>query len=73
METARLLRRQRSPTIKRETASESLSFPCQTGNPAADILLGEKLRLAKEIAVEVSLRLPSPCPAPAELTILICA
>ena len=46
---------------KLETISESLSFPCQTGNPVVDILLGEKLGLAKEIAAEVSLVLPKPC------------
>ena len=46
---------------KLETVSESLSFPYQTGNPIVDILLGEKLRLAKEIETEVSLILPKPC------------
>ena len=46
---------------KLETISESLSFPYQTGNPVVDILLGEKLGLAKEIAAEVSLVLPKPC------------
>ena len=46
---------------KLETVSESLSFPHQTGNPVVDILLGEKLGLAKEIAAEVSLVLPKPC------------
>ena len=44
-----------------ETVSESLSFPYQTGNPVVDILLGEKLGLAREIAAEVSLVLPKPC------------
>ncbi len=40
--------------------SDSLSFPCHTGNPVVDILLGEKLGLAKSggIAVQVSLDLP---------------
>lgn len=46
---------------KLEAVSESLSFPYQTGNPVADILLGEKLGLAKEIVAEVSLILPVPC------------
>ncbi len=46
---------------KLETVSEALSFPYQTGNPVVDILLGEKLGLAKEIATEVSLILPKPC------------
>ena len=46
---------------KLEAVSESLSFPYQTGNPVVDILLGEKLGLAKEIESEVSLILPRPC------------
>lgn len=46
---------------KLENVSESLSFPYQTGNPVVDILLGEKLGLAKEITAEVSLLLPKPC------------
>lgn len=46
---------------KLETVSEALSFPYQTGNPVVDILLGEKLGLAKEIGSEVSLVLPNPC------------
>ena len=46
-----------------ETASDSLSFPYQTGNPVVDILLGEKLSLAKSdgISAHVSLILPRPC------------
>lgn len=46
---------------KLEAVSQSLSFPYQTGNPVVDILLGEKLGLAKDITAEVSLLLPSPC------------
>ncbi|MCI9162479.1 MAG: GHKL domain-containing protein [Lachnospiraceae bacterium] len=48
---------------KLEKASASLSVPCQTGNPVVDILLGEKLGLAKSegITTEVSLCLPQPC------------
>lgn len=46
---------------KLEAASQALSFPWQTGNPVVDILLGEKLGLAKGIAAEVSLVLPRPC------------
>ncbi len=48
---------------KLKTVSDALSFPHQTGNPVVDILLGEKLGLAKAngIAAEVSLRLPKPC------------
>lgn len=46
---------------KLDAVSEALSFPYQTGNPVVDILLGEKLGLAKEITAEVSLVLPKPC------------
>lgn len=46
---------------KLKTASASLSFPYQTGNPVVDILVSEKLGLAKEIKAEVSLLLPRPC------------
>ncbi len=46
---------------KLKTASASLSFPYQTGNPVVDILVSEKLGLAKEITAEVSLLLPRPC------------
>lgn len=40
--------------------STSLSFPCHTGDPVADILLSEKLGIAKAkgIAAELSLTLP---------------
>ncbi len=50
---------------KMETVSSALSFPHRTGNPVVDILLGEKLGLAKAngIAAEVSLLLPKPCGA----------
>lgn len=44
-----------------KTASAALSFPYQTGNPVVDILLSEKLGLAKELTAEVSLLLPRPC------------
>ena len=48
---------------KLKTVSATLSFPCQTGNPVVDILLREKIKMAKAdgIAVEVSLLLPNPC------------
>ena len=46
---------------KLKMASTSLSFPYQTGNPIVDILLSEKLGLAKEITAEVTLLLPRPC------------
>ncbi len=45
---------------KLSAVSESLSFPCRTGNAVVDILLGEKLGLLKDITAEVSLLLPSP-------------
>lgn len=45
---------------KLAAASASLSFPCHTGDPVADILLSEKLGIAKAkgIAAELSLTLP---------------
>ena len=46
---------------KLEAASEALSLPCRTGCPVVDILLEEKLGLAKDIAAEVSLTLPRSC------------
>ncbi|MCI8359784.1 MAG: GHKL domain-containing protein [Clostridiales bacterium] len=48
---------------KLETASAALSLPYQTGNPVADVLLGEKLGLAKAhgITAEVSVVLPKSC------------
>ncbi|MDE6601930.1 MAG: GHKL domain-containing protein [Lachnospiraceae bacterium] len=44
--------------------SEGLSFPCSTGNPVADILLGNKLGIAESMGIDVdcSLHLPYPCP-----------
>lgn len=48
---------------KLEAASRALSFPCRTGNAVVDVLLGEKLGLARAAGVEaeVSLVLPRPC------------
>lgn len=48
---------------KLDVASEMLSFPYRTGNSVVDILLGEKLAVAKMsgVTVEVALILPSPC------------
>lgn len=45
---------------KLEAVSASLSFPYHTGNPTVDILLGEKLELAKTrgISTDLSLHLP---------------
>lgn len=44
--------------------TEELSFPCSTGNPVADILVGNKLGIVKSMGIDVecSLRLPYPCP-----------
>lgn len=44
--------------------AEGLSFPCSTGNPVADILIENKLGIAKAMGIDVecSLLLPYPCP-----------
>lgn len=57
------LREGRAYLQKLETACSRLSFPCQTGSPVVDILLSEKLSLAKTggIETDVSLLLPNPC------------
>ncbi len=46
-----------------EDITEELSFPCATNNPVADILVGNKLGIAKSMDIDVccSLRLPYPC------------
>lgn len=46
-----------------ETLTNELSFPCCTGNQILDILLGNKLGLAKAqgISILCSLELPHPC------------
>ena len=43
--------------------TEELSFPCSTNNPVADILIGNKLGIAKNMGIDAScsLRLPFPC------------
>lgn len=43
--------------------TEELSFPCSTNNPVADILIGNKLGLAKSMGIDVccTLHLPYPC------------
>lgn len=48
---------------KLDLTSAALSFPCPTGNPVVDILLSEKLELAKAsgIVTETCLILPDPC------------
>lgn len=46
-----------------EDLAEELSFPCSTNNPVADILIGNKLGMAKSMGIDVScsLLLPYPC------------
>lgn len=46
-----------------EGMAEEMSFPCSTNNPVTDILLGNKLGLAKSRGIDVSctLVLPYPC------------
>lgn len=48
---------------KLEAVTGELSFPFHTGNPVVDVLLGDKLELAKAngIKSEVSIALPQPC------------
>lgn len=48
---------------KLDTVAGKLSFPVCTGNPVVDILLGDKLDLAKSMGarVELALELPNPC------------
>ena len=43
--------------------AEKMSFPCSTNNPVVDILVGNKLGLAKSMGIRVdcSLLLPYPC------------
>lgn len=47
-----------------EAAAEEMSFSWNTGNPVVDILVGEKLGIAKSNGIDVhcSLALPYPCP-----------
>ncbi len=46
-----------------EDITEELSFPCTTNNPVVDILVGNKLGIAKSMGIDVCclLRLPSSC------------
>lgn len=46
-----------------EEITETLSFPCNTNNPIVDILIGNKLGMAKNMNIDVScsLVLPYPC------------
>lgn len=45
---------------KLEAVSLGLSFPVQTGNPVMDVLLGDKLELARACGVDVSISLVLP-------------
>lgn len=49
-----------------EMLTNQLSFPCCTGNPVLDILIGNKLGIAKNYGIAVScfLKLPCPCLIP---------
>lgn len=46
-----------------EERTGELSFPCSTGNPVVDILIGHKLGIARNSAIDVhcALTLPYPC------------
>lgn len=46
-----------------EDIAEELLFPCRTNNPVVDILVGNKLGIAKGVGIDAdcSLRLPYPC------------
>lgn len=46
-----------------EDMAEKLSFPCSTNNPVVDILMGNKLGIAKSMEIDVCclLTLPYPC------------
>lgn len=46
-----------------EDMAEELSFPCSTNNPVVDILVGNKLGIAKSMGIDIhcSLLLPYPC------------
>ena len=43
--------------------AEKMSFPCSTNNPVVDVLVGNKLEIAKSMGIDVdcSLLLPYPC------------
>lgn len=44
--------------------ADELSFPCSTNNPAVDILMGNKLRVAADMGIQVDCSLLLPCPCP---------
>lgn len=45
-----------------EEVRAQTDFPCATGNPVLDILLGAKLGVAAELGIQVSCTLKLPCP-----------
>lgn len=45
-----------------EEMTNGLSFPCSTNNPVVDILLENKLGMAKSMGIDVSCSLILPCP-----------
>ena len=45
-----------------KTMAEELSFPCSTNNPVADILVGNKLGVAKDMGIHIKCSLVLPCP-----------
>ena len=45
-----------------EEMANGLSFPCSTNNPVVDILLENKLGMAKSMGIDVSCSLILPCP-----------
>lgn len=49
--------------VDMEDIAEEVSFPCATNNPVVDILLGNKLGIAKSMKIDVCclLHLPYPC------------
>jgi len=49
--------------VNMDDMAEELSFPCATNNPVVDILLGNKLGIAKSMEIDVCclLTLPYPC------------
>ncbi len=44
-----------------EDITQELSFPCSTNNPAADILVGNKLGIAKSMGIDALCSLTLPC------------
>ena len=42
--------------------AEKMSFPCSTNNPVVDILVGNKLGIAKSMGIDVDCSLPLPYP-----------